>query len=79
MQELVSDLPRKDDRLSVPFDGDTLEKLEAMAVKDERPVARQAVVLVRAAIELLEKQGYSMVDGNLRKVSTESETEGQNV
>jgi hypothetical protein len=78
MHRLVTELPRKDDRISVPLDGDTLEKLEAMAAKDERPVARQAVALIKAAIELIEEHGFRLVEGKLRRVSIEETEELRN-
>ncbi|MBD2462279.1 hypothetical protein H6G89_14620 [Oscillatoria sp. FACHB-1407] len=72
MQDLAVDVARKDERVTVPFDRETLERVEAMADQEERPVARQITLLVKAALELIDHQGFKLVDGKLRKVSIES-------
>lgn len=72
MRDLVtSDLPRKDERISVPFDAETYERLEQMANQEERPIARQVTLLVKAAFELIDEQGFRLVEGKLRKISFE--------
>lgn len=78
MQNITTDVPRKDERVTVPFDRETLNRIEEMANQEERPVARQILLLTKAALELVEQQGFKLVDGKLRKVSIEStELEGQ--
>lgn len=72
MRDLVTnDLPRKDERISVPFDTETYERLEQMADQEERPIARQVTLLVKAAFELIDEQGFRLVEGKLRKISFE--------
>ena len=72
MRDLVtSELPRKDERISVPLDGETYERLEQMANQEERPIARQVTLLVKAALELVDDQGFRLVEGKLRKISFE--------
>ncbi|GAB4381153.1 MAG: hypothetical protein Kow00121_38940 [Elainellaceae cyanobacterium] len=71
MQDSVTDVARKDERVTVPFDRETLNRVEAMADQEERPVARQVTLLVKAALELIDEQGFKLVDGRLRKVSVE--------
>ena len=72
MRDLVtSDLPRKDERISVPCDAETYERLEQMANQEERPIARQVTLLVKAAFELIDEQGFRLVEGKLRKISFE--------
>jgi len=78
MQNLTTDVARKDERVTVPFDRETLERVEAMANQEERPVARQITLLVKAALELIDQQGFKLVDGKLRRVSIESaDVEGE--
>ncbi|MEP0913082.1 hypothetical protein NDI45_19405 [Leptolyngbya sp. GB1-A1] len=78
MQNVTTDVARKDERVTVPFDRETLERVEAMANQEERPVARQITLLVKAALELIDQQGFKLVDGKLRKVSIEStEVDGE--
>lgn len=72
MQNSVSDVPRKDERLTVPFDRETLDRVEEMASQEERPTARQVTLLVKAAIELIDEQGFKLVEGKLRKVVEQS-------
>jgi len=77
MQNLVSEVPRKDERVTVPFDRETLDRVEKMASQEERPTARQITLLVKAAIELIDDQGFKVVGGKLRKVGKQSlEIEG---
>lgn len=72
MQNSVSDVPRKDERVTVPFDRETLDRVEEMASQEERPTARQVTLLVKAAIELIDEQGFKLVEGKLRKVIEQS-------
>jgi hypothetical protein len=72
MQNSVSEVPRKDERLTVAFDKETLDRVAEMASQDERPTARQVLLLVRAAIELIDEQGFKLVEGKLRKVLEQS-------
>jgi NAD(P)-dependent dehydrogenase (short-subunit alcohol dehydrogenase family) len=68
----VEELARKGDRVTIQFDDENLlKRIEEMAEVDERPVSRQIVTLVRAAVELLDEQGFKVIDGKLRKVSLE--------
>jgi uncharacterized protein YdcH (DUF465 family) len=77
----VEELARKGDRISVQFDDeDLLRKIEGMAQTEERPTSRQIVVLVKAAIELIDEQGFHLINGKLRRgtfenLDTESERE----
>ncbi|KAM3107298.1 hypothetical protein [Phormidesmis sp. 146-33] len=77
----VEELARKGDRVSVQFDDeDLLRKIEEMAQTEERPTSRQIVVLVKAAIELIDEQGFHLINGKLRRgtfenLDTESERE----
>lgn len=73
MQNSVTEVPRKDERITVPFDRETLSRVEEMAGQDERPVARQITILVKAAIELMDDQGFKLVEGKLRKITVEEE------
>lgn len=64
----VDELARKGDRVSVQFDDETLlRQVEKMAEIEERPTSRQIVLLVKAAIELIEDQGFHLVGGRLRR------------
>lgn len=64
----VDDLARKGDRVSVQFDDENLLKqIENMAEMEERPTSRQIVLLVKAAIELIDEQGFHLVGGRLRR------------
>jgi hypothetical protein len=69
MQNSVSEVPRKDERMTVPFEREVLDRLEEMARQEERPTARQVTLLVKAAIELIDEQGFRLVSGKLRKVT----------
>lgn len=70
MRDLVTgELPRKDERISVPFDPETYKRLEELASQEERPIARQVTLLVKAALELMDEQDFHLVAGKLRKVS----------
>jgi len=73
MQNSIAEVARKDERVTVPFDRETLDRLGVMAEQDERPVARQITVLVKAAMELIEEQGFRLVDGKLRKVTIQAD------
>lgn len=78
MQDLGTDgLPRKDERISVPFDAETYERLDQMANQEERPIARQVTLLVKAAIELIDEQGFRLVEGKLRKLTFEDVETGK--
>ncbi len=76
MRELELDgVARKDERLSVPFDSETYEWLEKMAAEEERPTARQVTLYVKAVKELIEEQGFQLVQGKLRRVTVNTEEE----
>jgi len=69
----VEELARKGDRVSVQFDDeDLLRKIEEMAQTEERPTSRQIVVLVKAAIELIDEQGFHLINGKLRRGTFEN-------
>lgn len=77
---MVNELPRKGERVSVQFDDEALlKRIEEMAAIEERPLSRQLLLLVKAAVELIDEQNFHLVNGKLRKVSfepleTDSET-----
>lgn len=64
---VVEDLARKDERVSVPFDPETYDRIEKMAEIEDRPVARQISLLVKAALELVDEQGFHLINGKLRR------------
>jgi hypothetical protein len=75
----VNDLPRKLSRVHTPLPEDTLQRLEQLADSEARPVANMASVLVQAALELIDQQGFRLVEGKLRKISFEpTETDKSN-
>lgn len=64
----VDELARKGDRVSVQFDDENLlRQVEKMAEIEERPTSRQITLLVKAAVELIEEQGFHLVGGRLRR------------
>jgi hypothetical protein len=64
----VDELARKGDRVSVQFDDENLlRQIEKMAEMEERPTSRQIMLLVKAAVELIEEQGFHLVSGRLRR------------
>lgn len=70
----VEELARKGERVSVQFDDETLlERVGEMAEAEVRPVSKQILLLVKAAVELLDEQGFKLVDGKLRKVTIEKD------
>jgi len=72
----VEELARKGERVTVQFDDESLlRRIEQMAEVEERPVSRQILIMVRAAVELLDEQDFKLIDGKLRRVSVESNDE----
>lgn len=71
IQGLQADLPRKQPRVHTPLPEETLQRLEQLADAEARPVANMSSVLIQAAIELIDEQGFQLVGGKLRKVSFE--------
>lgn len=68
----VEELARKGERVTVQFDDpELLRKLEELAGQAERPVSREIVVWLKMAMELVEEQGFHVVNGKLRKVAFE--------
>ncbi len=67
----VNDLPRKLPRVHTPLPEETLRRLEQLADSEARPVANMTSVLVQAALELIDQQGFHLVEGKLRKISFE--------
>lgn len=66
------ELARRGERVTIQFDDpEVLRQIEAMAEQQERPVSRQALLLIRMALELINEQGFHVVNGKLRKVSFE--------
>lgn len=65
MKNSMIEVPRKDERVTVPFDSETLRRVEELAKVQERPVSRQVLLLVKAALALMDEQGYKLVDGKL--------------
>jgi hypothetical protein len=65
----IDGVARKDERVSVPFDSETYEWLEKMAEQEERPTARQVTLYVKAVRELIDDQGFRLVEGKLRRVT----------
>lgn len=79
MQEIQShsiELPRKQPRVHTPLPEEVMKRLEELADVEARPVANMSSILIQAAIELLDDQGFSLVQGKLRKITIEpTETE----
>ncbi|NJR37759.1 MAG: hypothetical protein HC781_01635 [Leptolyngbyaceae cyanobacterium CSU_1_4] len=72
----VDELARKGERVTVQFDDESLlRRIEQMAEVEERPVSRQILIMVRAAVELLDEQEFKLIDGKLRRVSVEQSDE----
>jgi predicted DNA-binding protein len=69
--KLLIDLPRKQPRVHTPLPDEVMQRLEALAEVDARPVANMASLLIQAAIELMDKQGFRLVEGKLRKIAIE--------
>lgn len=67
----VNELPRKLPRIHTPVPEETLQRLEQLAESEARPVANMTSVLVQAALELIDQQGFRLVEGKLRKISFE--------
>jgi len=67
----VNDLPRKLPRIHTPVPEETLQRLEQLAESEARPVANMTSVLIQAALELIDQQGFRLVEGKLRKISIE--------
>lgn len=63
------ELPRKNPRIQIAIPQEVLERLEALADGDGRPVGNLGAMLVQAAIELIDAQGYTLVKGKLRRVA----------
>lgn len=63
--------PRQEPRLTIALDQETLDRIKEMAEQDERPLGRQILILLRATIELIDEQGFSLLEGKLRKVTVE--------
>jgi predicted DNA-binding protein len=68
---LLIDLPRKQSRVHTPLPDETLKRLEELADVDARPIANMASLLIQAAIELMDEQGFRLIEGKLRKVAIE--------
>lgn len=68
MQDSDKPVPRKDERLSVPFDKEVLDRIKSLAEQEERPAAKQVALLVKAALELMDEQGYQLIGGKLRQL-----------
>lgn len=65
-------MARKGERVTVQFDDpDLLKRLEELAGQAERPVSREIVVWLKMAMELVDEQGFHVVNGKLRKVKFE--------
>lgn len=71
MQEVtgLNDLVRKQPRVHTPLPQEVLDRLDALAEQDARPTANMASVLIQAAIELIDEQGFRLIEGKLRRVS----------
>lgn len=66
-------MARRGERVSVQFDDETLlKRVEEMAEVEERPISRQVLLLVKAAIELIDEQGFHLVNGKLRRGTFEA-------
>lgn len=65
----AGELPRKQPRTQVPLPQEVMNRLEALADEDSRPTANMASILIQAAIELMDEQGFKLVQGKLRKVA----------
>jgi hypothetical protein len=64
----IEDLARKGERVTIQFDDpEVLRQIEQMAEDEERPVSRQALLLIRMALELINDQGFHVVNGKLRR------------
>ena len=68
---LLIDLPRKQPRVHTPLPEEAMQRLEELADVDARPVANMASLLIQAAIELMDAQGFRLVEGKLRKIAIE--------
>ncbi len=65
---MVEELARRGERVSVQFDDEALlKRVEEMAGVEERPISRQVLLLVKSAIELIDEQGFHLVNGKLRR------------
>jgi predicted DNA-binding protein len=67
------DLPRKQQRIPIPLPQESIDRLEGLADQDGRPTANMGSMLIQAAIELIDQQGFSLVQGKLRKVAVVEE------
>jgi hypothetical protein len=67
----INDLARKLPRIHTPVPEETLKRLEELAEAEARPVANMTSVLIQAALELIDQQGFRLVEGKLRKISFE--------
>lgn len=65
----TDDLVRKQPRVHTPLPVEVFERLEQLANEEARPTANMASVLIQAAIELIDDQGFRVVGGKLRKVA----------
>lgn len=63
------DLPRKQPRIQVPLPQEVMDQLDDLADADGRPTGNMASMLIQAAIELIDDQGFSLVQGKLRKIA----------
>jgi hypothetical protein len=62
------ELARRGERVTIQFDDpELLRQIEEMAEAEERPVSRQALLLIKAAVELINEQGFHVVNGKLRR------------
>jgi hypothetical protein len=64
-------LARKLPRIHTPVPEETRKRLEELAAAEARPVANMTSVLIQAVLELIDQQGFCLVEGKLRKVSFE--------
>lgn len=62
------ELPRKQPRIQVPLPQEVMDRLEQLSDIDGRPTSNLSSMLIQAAIELIDEQGFRLVGGKLRKV-----------
>ncbi len=68
----TEELVRKQPRVHTPLPVEVFERLEKLADEDARPTANMASVLIQAALELIDAQGFKLIEGKLRKVTEQS-------
>ncbi|NJP11101.1 MAG: hypothetical protein HC866_17855 [Leptolyngbyaceae cyanobacterium RU_5_1] len=66
--EEIGNLPRKQPRIPIPLPQQTMDRLDELADKDGRPSSNMGSMLIQAAIELIDEQGFRLVGGKLRRM-----------